>query len=412
MSSTLPPRQKPPSFTTYSPQPTSPLFTTLPPELRHEIFTYALTSTEDTDPARAYSKETYWTRPGYSAPRKTHTALLRTCKLAYAESWFMPFALAEHAFYLTASERAPGGMSPEEFGEFLKTIHAVHGHADREEGSAQAQGDEGRKVEEEKEGEGSEEIETGPIRIFAQLYILEPGDALQRLFDIPHFAPKTVTLTLRYTDFWHWEQNQRLRVEAQWVNVVRFPRSVVRFTVDFESIERRKEEVDLIVAQAVEKWRFIRKDGGVLRATSGESVSVSRWTGSSMFGGRRWIRDEDPARPGVLDYYVASVTWRLDRGSLQVPKPEEVVHEDVEGVRVPLDFVQITPPYMGWMSLPESEMRLAGVGMDVPAEQAVSAVREFRTNSVASRARSRSLTRGLRIGGILRRGGGGGGDLI
>ncbi|KAL2833952.1 hypothetical protein BJY01DRAFT_89726 [Aspergillus pseudoustus] len=404
---------RPPSFTSYSPQSHSPLFTTLPPELRHQIFTYALSSSEDDDPARAYSRETYWTRPGQAAPRKIHTALLRTCKLAYTEAWFMPFALAEHVFYLTASERAPGlgGLTPVEFEKFLGVIHAVHSNSQSQAEPGNGDSESERDAEREKESTESI-IETGPIRLFAQLYILEPGDALQELFDIKHFAPKSVTLTLRYTDFWHWENNQRLYIAAKWVNKVRFPSSVTRFTMDFESIERRKQEVDLLVEQAVEQWRFVRKDGGILRASKGD-VSVSRWSGSSMFGGKRWVRDEDPRRPGVLDYYVVSVTWKLDRSSLEVPNPDQVVHEDVPTIRILSDFVQISPPFTAWLtSLTENEMRMAGVGMDVPAEEAAEAVRAFRASSMAARARSRSIGRGLRIGSIMRRAARGGGDLI
>ncbi|KAL2836804.1 hypothetical protein BJX68DRAFT_259804 [Aspergillus pseudodeflectus] len=361
------------SFTTTSPQPTSPLFSTLPPELRHQIFTYTLTQCEDTEPAHVYSRETYWARPGYSAPLKTHTALLRTCKLAYAEGWWMPLAFAEQVFYLTADERAPpriggGRIERRAFERFLKNIHEMHA----------------------RRGMSEMLMHTGPLHIFAQLYMLEPGSALQDLFDIEHFAPRSVTLTLRYTDFWHWERNEPLRVSATWVNRVRVPESVTRFVVDFESVERRRGEVDCIVGQAVAGWVFRRRDGGVLRATA-QDVSVSRWSGSSMFGGRRWVRDETPDRPGVLDYYVVSVVWKLDR------------------IQVPYDFVQVSPPLSGWTSLSENELRMAGVGMDVPAEEAVEAVRTFRTNSVATRARSRSLARGLRMGAVMRRGGG---DLI
>ncbi|KAJ0413827.1 hypothetical protein BJY00DRAFT_319391 [Aspergillus carlsbadensis] len=379
------------SFNTASPQPTSPLFTTLPPELRHQIFTYALTQCEDTDPVRAYSRETYWTRPGYSAPHKTHTALLRSCKRAYAEAWWMPLAFAEQTFYLTAAERAPQAnagrnLDRRAFATFLAHIHEIHARR------------------------GIDEMHTGPLRIFAQLYILERVAALQDLLDVAHSTPRAVSLTLRYADFWHWERNEPLRVAGTWVNRVRFPESVQRVVVDFESLERRKDEVDLIVGQAVRGWVFRRRDGGLLRAVM-EDVAVSRWSGSSLFGGRRWVRDEAADRPGVLDYYVVSVVWKLDRSSLGSGQrgDEEEELEECPSIQVPSDFVQVSPPLSGWTSLSEDELRAAGVGMDVPAEEAVTAVREFRTNNVASRARSRSLARGLRIRGFMRRGGG---DLI
>ncbi|KAL4864209.1 hypothetical protein BDV12DRAFT_205850 [Aspergillus spectabilis] len=354
------PTLHPPDFTTYNPQSASPLFATLPPELRSLIFTYALSPYEDT--SRTYARETYWTRPGYSAPHKTSTSILRTCKAAYAETWFLPFALAEHAFYLTARDRAPRNLSHAGFQPCLELIRKIHG-----------------------------EFETGHLRIFAQLYILEPGDALQQVLDTEYLAPRRVSLTLRYTDFWHWEDNRRLWVDPRWVNRVRFPESVSRFVVDFESLERRKEEIDIITGQAVEGWVFRRRDGKVLTARK-EDVVVTRWTGSSTLGGRRWVRDE--VRPGELDYYVVTVTWKLSRSAeedgvdLGVPCPK---------IQVPDDYVQPPPPYLGWSSLPESELRMAGVTSDMQATDAVAVVQAYRANSAAASARSRSIGSSMRL---------------
>ncbi|KAL4915033.1 hypothetical protein BDW62DRAFT_212995 [Aspergillus aurantiobrunneus] len=335
------PALHPPDFTTYNVQSQSLLFSTLPPEIRSEIFTYALAPFED--PSRAYSKETYWRRPGYSAPHRTHPELLRTCKRVYAETWFMPFALAEHTFYLTAQDRAPRNLSHAQFKPCLELIHRLHG------------------------GDGSAEIETGNVRVFAQLYILEPGDAFQRLLDTPYFRPRRVRLTIRYTDFWHWENNRLLYVDGTWVGRVRFPESVRSFVVDFESLERRRAEVDIVSGQAVERWMFSRKDGRVLLARK-EDMVVSKWTGSSMFGGNRWIRDE--VRPGELDYYVVTVTWRVSgfgsNGTLSASD-----RENHPTVRVPTDFQQPPPPYTGRATIRETNMREAGVTMDMSAGEAM-----------------------------------------
>ncbi|KAI9372239.1 hypothetical protein BJX61DRAFT_534100 [Aspergillus egyptiacus] len=334
----------PPSFTSYAPQSESPLFTTLPAELRTEIFTYALSPYED--PQARYQKHTYWTRPGSSAPLTTCTALLRTCKAIYAETWFLPFALSEHTFYLTARDRAPEDSTsnagsrrrsrtdPAAFQRSLDLIKKIHGDV----------------------------IETGTIRVFAQLYILEPGDRLQQLLDTRYFTPRRIQLTLRYTDFWLWENNQRLYVDARWVNRVRFPDSVACFVVDFESLERRSGEVDILVRQAVDGWFFRRKDGRVLAARK-DDVVVSRWTGSSVFGNRRWIRDE--ARPGQLDYYVATVAWRLAPEGVEVPQGE------CPKIQVSEEYRQPPPPNPGWRSFMQSELEEAGVTMDMAADQVV-----------------------------------------
>ncbi|KAL4930448.1 uncharacterized protein BDV17DRAFT_39005 [Aspergillus undulatus] len=366
-----------PTYTTYTLQTTSPLFTTLPPEIRTQIFTYTLSPFEDN--SNPYQKETYWARPGYNAPQKTCTELLRTCKAIYAETWFLPFALAEHVFYLTGRDRAPGmriagkNRSGRAFGECLEMVHQVHNKKTEDEGRAP--------------------LETGNIQVFAQLYMLEPGDAFQRLLNTPYLRPRQVRLTIRYTDFWHWENNRRLYIDGKWVSVVRFPESVRRFVVDFESIDRRRGEVDIIAGQAVEKWVFRRTDDRVLTAKK-EDLAVSRWTGSSMFGSRRWIRDE--VRPGELDYYVVTATWTVSRAQANAEKSDEHTHpapqDTVTGstpnsdadsrptVRVPEVFTQPLPPYAGNTFITELDMREAGVTMGMDAAESWEAVRAYRNS--------------------------------
>ncbi|RDW61148.1 uncharacterized protein DSM5745_10646 [Aspergillus mulundensis] len=338
------PALHPPDFTTYNPQPQSPLFATLPPEIRTEIFTYALSPFEDK--SNLYERDTYWSRPGYSAPLKTATELLRACRRVYAECWFMPFALAEHSFYLTSGARAPArgawASNRRRLEGHLGLLHGVY--AQRE-----------------------EKVRMGDVRVFAQMYLLEPGTLLQNVFDTRGLCPKRVHLTLRYTDFWHWEMNERLRIGGDWVRRVRFPDSVRSFVVDFESLERRKGEIDILVAAAVEKWVFKRKDGRVLAANR-DDLETMKWTGSSMFERTRWIRDE--VRPGELDYYVLTATWKL-----QPPSPDTVPADGTDmNIRVPHTYQQPAPPYLGRDTINEDDMDEAGVDMDTPAEQAVHAI--------------------------------------
>jgi hypothetical protein len=75
----------------------SPLFGVLPGEIRNDIFALALMSYEDE--AATYPKDSYWYRPGFSAPSKSESALLRTCKAAYAECQKVFFRDSEWAFW-------------------------------------------------------------------------------------------------------------------------------------------------------------------------------------------------------------------------------------------------------------------------------------------------------------------------
>ena len=60
--------------------------------------------------------------------------------------------------------------------------------------------------------------EVSNIQIFAQLYLLEPGQRLSQILPIPHFSPRTVTITLRHTDMWHWEQDVPIHIKSPWVS--------------------------------------------------------------------------------------------------------------------------------------------------------------------------------------------------
>lgn len=90
-------------------QTTSPLFRLLPGELRDRIWEYALSDYEDT--TKLYEDTTCYKRPGYLAPRRTDTELLRTCQAVYSEAWFRPWTSAKHTFWLTNPERKPRSVT-------------------------------------------------------------------------------------------------------------------------------------------------------------------------------------------------------------------------------------------------------------------------------------------------------------
>lgn len=321
-------------FSAYLDQNKSPLFSVIPPEIRNAIFAFALSDFEDID--NAYSTGSFWARPGYYGPRRACTELLRTCKRAYMEAWYLPFAYAEHSFHLGLDHRVPSDarLWRNKFQKCLNTIHTFHG-----------------------------KVEAGHVRVFAQLHSLEPGESLQQVLNMKHFHPKSITLTIRYTDFWHWEENVPLHINARWVNVVRFPNTVTEFTIDFESIKRREGEVHYIADGAADNWHFQRNDGVILTPRKNEAL-ISKWTGSSVLGGFRWLRDE--ARPGQLDYHIVSVTWRVSKETVtDRPLPE------FDNVTVPSSFPRPEPPQLSRDRLDEYVLRSRRIPHDTPAEKAI-----------------------------------------
>ncbi|KAI0376712.1 hypothetical protein F5Y04DRAFT_265872 [Hypomontagnella monticulosa] len=268
----------------------SPLFGILPAEVRSYIFSLALTDYPDPSPDKHYDESTCYKRPQYFAPRKSDTALLRTCRAAYAECWFLPFVLHEQTHWLTSHDRAPP-----EYDMYLNGADAVRS-----------------RLEQIKEQRGdSEIIEIEGLRVFAQMYNIE-GNLLAGLLERSGLRPRRLTLTIRHADWWYWEDDEPLRFEAGWIRNVCdvLPSSVREFCIELESLERKKNQIDSIAKQMRERWFFKRTDGVALFAdVTGRNAEIGRWSGTSTWNGDTWTRDETV--PGRIDYYIVSVPFQL-----------------------------------------------------------------------------------------------------
>ncbi|KAF5023565.1 hypothetical protein F66182_4378 [Fusarium sp. NRRL 66182] len=269
-----------------NPQDDSPLFRMLPAEVRDYIFSFVLADHPDPSPSRQYNPQTCYSRPSYFAPQRTDTRVLRTCRAIYRETWFRPFLLREHTQWATSDDRAPP-----------KTIRRQHQPALL------------KMLKQIAKQQGLETVEIERLRVFAQMYKLEEGK-LRTILATRLLAPRTLTLTIRHTDWWFWEHDEPLRFQGCWINDVgrAMSSSTNQFCIELESLERKKDQVDRIAEQMMEKWFFKRQDGVVLFAEAeGATKTESRWSGSSTWHNQRWIRDE--TAPGRLDYYIVSVTF-------------------------------------------------------------------------------------------------------
>ena len=171
-----------------------------------------------------------------------------------------------------------------------------------------------------------------------------------------------------YLDIWSWETDNPIHIGGHWTEVCRFPNSLRCLNVQVESLERKNDQIDYIVSQMIEKWRFSRRDDTTLQANP-NSASISRWSGSSTWEGGRWIRDE--TRPETLDYYVATVPFypvsaseirpRLNQGDPQLgPMPHA------------------TPIQDSHPSVAESELREASVPPGLSADEVLAHFDEYR----------------------------------
>ncbi|KAK1240257.1 hypothetical protein MKX08_007699 [Trichoderma sp. CBMAI-0020] len=266
------------------PQHESPLFSLLPPEIRSKVFTFVLSDYEDTD--SPYDVDTCYSRPSYFAPRKTSTELLRTCRIIYRETWFLPFILTEQTHWISAPDRAPPNYNSWDSITKLKQLLPEIA----------------RQLNQDK-------VEIESLHAFAQMYRIEAG-GLAQLLHTSGLHPRRLTLTIRHTDWWFWENDEPLRFEADWINRVQtgMSPSLQEFRLELESLERKKDQIDAIAQHIAENWFFKKLDGNVLYAdVSGKCHEVSRWTGTSTWHNTRWTRDENAA--GRLDYYILTITF-------------------------------------------------------------------------------------------------------
>lgn len=262
----------------YSSQAKCPLFSILSGELRNQIFQYALTEYEDH--TRAYHTNTCFKRPNQQAPRRLDTSLLRTCQRIYNEAWFRPWTSSSHHMWLAWAGRRPhNSTTAEKLRPILQQLADRYG-----------------------------EIELGHFYISAQLCSLEASNPLNQILQLDNFHPSHITIVIRHTDWWNWETDAPLVLRGAWVNHCILPNSVRVLSMELESLERKKIQVDNIATGMAKSWRFKRFDGSVLSPVETERT-ITRWTGSSIWEGSRWIRDE--TKPDLLDYYVLTLPFKL-----------------------------------------------------------------------------------------------------
>lgn len=85
------------------PQSQSPLFK-IPGEIREHIFSYVLS---ESDGREAISQHDYWYRPDYTNHRYIDTALLRTCRQVWVETYTLPRRNVSPRIWLGSTEREP-----------------------------------------------------------------------------------------------------------------------------------------------------------------------------------------------------------------------------------------------------------------------------------------------------------------
>ncbi|KAJ5561981.1 hypothetical protein N7535_003556 [Penicillium sp. DV-2018c] len=263
---------------------TSPLFTVCPAEIRNRIYTFVLES-EDTstgDSPSLYRQNAFYYRPGYKQPKRIETALLQTCQQIYAEASLLPPAVNEHTFWFyRAPPHISNPSSPSQY--FRRMTPKQRAHVQH-------------------------------LHLFTQQYFLEDrrwssiwdgiriGDDGRKLRGECRIAPKKMTITLRHTDWWFWEDNEPLgidpfrsgRTRAGEMGTASNPHNdsspwgtqfdtfpcLNELVIEFETVMRKKDQLDDIVQRALD-WKFpLQPEKNLYLVADAKSKSVYTWVGA------------------------------------------------------------------------------------------------------------------------------------
>jgi hypothetical protein len=159
------------------------------------------------------------------------------------------------------------------------------------------------------------------VRFFTQMYWLEGGDNLFYLFSLPQFRPTQLTITIRYSDWWWWEDNAPLRMDEGWLRLFRGSPGLRVLKVEYETLSWKKAEMMRIVERN-KKWKLpVRSKEDVPHGSemegylSAENTALEewKWKGTSKLGGRKW-RHHGTA--DTVEYVVVTDTWTFCEGKL------------------------------------------------------------------------------------------------
>lgn len=266
----------------------SPLFAMLPRELRDHIWQYATAPFEDD--TQKFDETAYYYRPGHTACLKTDFALLLLCRRTWLEAHAMPMLQAEHSFYYHRA--APDRKDPAWMAKL--TDHNRQN--------------------------------MGQLRLYAQMYVIErlrsePGSLrmffLEGLYTPNDFQPRMLHVTIRHTDWWNWESEERLRLKMSWVMaLLNSPdlRSTEILKLELETLDYKVnqlqpilEQIQSLVSEDLATHWIDDKPASTCFVLTNDP-EVYTWEGPADINNQHFRPYAGRAR---LKYHVVTLTWKL-----------------------------------------------------------------------------------------------------
>ncbi|KAH6874618.1 hypothetical protein BKA70DRAFT_1128915 [Coprinopsis sp. MPI-PUGE-AT-0042] len=270
------------------PQSASPLFAGFPPEIRAEIFSLALSSFPDT--SKPYPFDSYWYRPGYTAPKLTDLSLLVTCKRIYEEArllvWKEGSGNEQEVFWWGTTVRRPPEYEASRELHIEKFIASSLSHVKGLHHDSPLQS------RRQKMFNSSHWSMIRGVHIFPQQVLASSSEAFHRTFiQANGLRPHTIKLTVRYIDWWNWEWDAELSLIAPGLDEYYVPESVDTLVLELESPEHKKWEMEALIRQVLDerkRWKWKRLDDEYLELDEGVGVTEWEWMGTTRFVEQRF----------------------------------------------------------------------------------------------------------------------------
>lgn len=157
-------------------------------------------------------------------------------------------------------------------------------------------------------------------RFFTQMYWLECGDNLRLLMAEPNFRLTELTITIRYSDWWLWENNTPLRMDDSWLRTFVGNPGLRQLRVQHETLNWKKNEMMRIVERNKTTKLLVQSEDRCVTSYEGylvaEGVALAEWTwtGTSKLDGRTWNHH---GSGGQVVYVVVTYTWKFVEGRKQ-----------------------------------------------------------------------------------------------
>jgi hypothetical protein len=165
------------------------------------------------------------------------------------------------------------------------------------------------------------EFHPSHVQVFSQMFAAQ-GLEMKQCIEFLHsvLRPKILTITFRYTDWYWWEYDRPLRM-LNWPLDIKFPSSVEKLVMEFETRNGKRHELDRILNDAILKWRIPLRSDLVdspkrMLITTQAKARTHTWIGPDVIGHTGYSHHsqiyngtKDLKKDQML-YYVAVVEWK------------------------------------------------------------------------------------------------------